>query len=499
MTAASTGYEPDRLDGQPARGWRRLLVERPRPPAIAARPGAHWLVLGTVCVGAFMNQLDASIVTVAFPTLQRNFHDSLGAVTWVGLSYLLVLVGLVTGVGRMADMVGRKLLYTYGFVVFIIGSALCGIAPSLEALIAFRVFQAIGAAMIQANSVAIIVLALPKEKLGRGIGIQGAAQALGLALGPTIGGLLIALGGWRLIFFVNVPAGIVGTVMAWYLIPRSRDLQDRVAFDWLGLGLFFPAVAALLSAVSFGNSAGWTSPTILGLFVVALVLGVGFIRRERRAPAPMLDLSLFKRIPFTAGIASGLLSYLVLFGTLFVVPFYLERALHFSPGRSGLMLGVMPVALGITAPFAGRLADRVGARPLTVLGLALAAVTMGALVLAHGSAVAIMFELLVLGLGLGMFTPPNNAAIMGSAPPGQSGVASGVLNMSRGMGTAMGLAFTSLIFGLVAGSEHASATLVSRGFVASAVFLGLIALAAMLLAALRGKTKLNLDPVASAE
>ena len=252
-------------------------------------------------------------------------------------------------------MVGRKLLYTYGFIVFIIGSALCGLAPSLDALIAFRVLQAVGAAMIQANSVAIIVLAVPKEKLGRGIGIQGAAQALGLAIGPTVGGLLIALGGWRLIFFVNVPAGIAGTVMAWYLIPRSRHLQARVPFDWLGLGLFFPAVAALLSAVSFGNSAGWTSPTIVGLFVAAVVLGVAFFRRERRTSAPMLDLSLFKRIPFAAGIASGLLSYLVLFGTLFVVPFYLERALHFSPGRSGLMLGMMPVALGITAPFAGRL------------------------------------------------------------------------------------------------------------------------------------------------
>jgi EmrB/QacA subfamily drug resistance transporter len=366
-------------------------------------------------------------------------------------------------------------------------------------LIAFRVIQAVGAAMIQANSVAIIVLALPREKLGRGIGIQGAAQALGLAFGPTVGGLLIALGGWRLIFFVNVPVGVVGTVMAWYLIPRSRHLQERVPFDWLGLGLFFPAVAAFLSAVSFGNSAGWTSPNILGLFAAAAVLGAAFIRRERRTFKPMLDLSLFKRVSFAAGIGSGLLSYMVLFGTLFVVPFYLERALHQGPGRAGLMLGVMPIALGITAPFAGRLAERVGARPLTVAGMALSAASMGALVLAHGSLGAILIELAVLGIGLGMFTPPNNAAIMGSAPREQSGVASGVLNMSRGMGTAMGLAFTSLVFGLVAGSEHASAELVTRGFEASAAFLGIVALAAMVLAALRGKSALNLDPAASAE
>lgn len=489
---------PD-VDDVPATGWRRILVEPRRPPGIAARPHAYWLVLATVCIGAFMNQLDASIVTVAFPTLQRSFHAGLGAVTWVGLSYLLVLVGLVTGVGRMADMVGRKLLYVYGFIVFIMASVLCGLAPSLLALDGFRVLQGVGAAMIQANSVAIIVLALPKEKLGRGIGIQGAAQALGLALGPTIGGLLIALGGWRLIFFINVPIGIIGSIMAWYLVPRSRHLQPKVAFDWLGLGLFFPATAALMSAVSFGNKAGWTSPTILALFGAALVLGTAFVRREHRTDSPMLDIDLFKRIPFAAGIASGTLSYLVLFGTLFVVPFYLERAVHLSPGRSGLVIGAMPIALGITAPIAGRLAERLGARPLTVAGMALSTATMGTLILLHGSLGIIMVELAVLGIGLGMFTPPNNAAIMGAAPMAQAGVASGVLNMSRGMGTAMGLAFTSLVFGLVAGSEHTSATLVTRGFETSAAFLALIALVAMVLAALRGKTGLNSDPVLLAE
>ncbi len=480
-------------------GWRRILVERRRPPSIAARPNAYWLVLATVCIGAFMNQLDASIVTVAFPTLQRSFHAGLGAVTWVGLSYLLVLVGLVTGVGRMADMVGRKLLYMYGFVVFIVGSALCAVAPSLLALDGFRVLQGVGAAMIQANSVAIIVLALPSEKLGRGIGIQGAAQALGLALGPTVGGLLIALGGWRLIFFVNVPVGIVGAVMAWFLIPRSRHLQARVPFDWIGLSVFVPAVAALLSALSFGDRVGWTSPTILGLFAGALVLGAAFFRRERRVPEPMLDLTLFKRVPFAAGITSGLLSYLVLFGTLFVVPFYLERALHLSAGRSGLILGVMPIALGITAPMAGRLAERLGARLPTVVGMAISAAVMGALIVAHGSTTAIVVELAILGVGLGLFTPTNNAAIMGSAPKEQSGVASGVLNMTRGMGTSMGLAFTSLIFGLAAGSEHASTALVTRGLETSATFLGIVALTAMVLSALRGRTRLNLDPVLSAE
>jgi EmrB/QacA subfamily drug resistance transporter len=476
-----------------------LLVEPRRPPAIANHPSACWLVLVTVCIGAFMSQLDASVVTTALPTLQHSFGATLSSVTWVGLSYLLVLVGLLTGVGRMADMVGRKLLYLYGFGVFVLGSALCGLAPTLPALIGFRVLQGVGAAMLQANSVAIVVLALPRHKLGRGIGIQGAAQALGLALGPTIGGLLIALGSWRLIFLINVPVGIVGMVMARYLVPRSRHLQVRTPFDWLGLALFVPTIGALLSAVSFGDTLGWTSPIILGLFTAAAVTGIAFVVRENRTRLPMLDLSLFRRVPFSAGITSGLLSYLVLFGVLFVVPFYLERALHMPPGRSGLLLGVMPVALGITAPLAGRLAERVGARPLTVAGMAAAAAAMGALMVVHGSAVAIGMELAVLGVGLGLFTPPNNAAIMGSIPREQSGVASGVLNTTRGLGTAMGLAFTSLVFGVVAGSTDVSAALATRGFEASAAFLCLAALVALVLAALRGRTALNHDPVLSAE
>src|ERR1700677_1654896 len=238
--------------------WHRLLVEPRRPLAIRERPNAHWLAVAAVCVGALMGQLDASIVTVALPTLQRSFHASVGSVTWVGLSYLLVLVATVTAVGRFADMWGRKLLYVYGFIIFIGASVLCGLAPDLAALCGFRALQALGAAMLQANSLAIICLVVPARSLGRAIGLQGAAQAIGLALGPSVGGLLLAAGGWRLIFFVNVPLRVFGAVAALLLVPRSRALAARVPFDYKGLGIFFPAVVILLIAISFGATAGWT-------------------------------------------------------------------------------------------------------------------------------------------------------------------------------------------------------------------------------------------------
>ena len=271
---------------QGGRVSRLLLTEPRRPRVIRERPGAPWLAVAAVCIGALMGQLDASIVTVALPTLQKSFHASVGSVTWVGLSYLVVLVATVTAVGRFADMWGRKLLYVYGFVVFIVASALCGLAPGLGALCVFRALQAVGAAMLQANSLAIITLVVPGRSLGRAIGFQGAAQAIGLALGPSVGGLLLAAGGWRLIFFVNVPLGVLGALAALLLVPRSRDLQDRVAFDWAGLGLFFPTVVALLTAISFGSDEGWTSPLIVGLFLTAALLALCFLRHERtRHPA----------------------------------------------------------------------------------------------------------------------------------------------------------------------------------------------------------------------
>jgi len=483
-------------------GWRRLLSEPRRPASIAAKPNAHWYVVGTVCVGAFMGQLDASIVVLALPTLQRSFHSTLGAVEWVSLAYLLVLVAMVTAVGRFADMVGRKLLYIYGFAIFIIGTALCGFAPNIPFLVLFRILQGFGAAMLQANSVALIVHAMPPNKLGRGIGVQGAAQALGLSLGPAVGGLLVVLGGWRLIFFVNVPAGMIGMALGWFLLPRSRHLAERQRIDWWGIATFGAAISGLMLALSFGDETGWLSAQILGFFAVAVVFGGLFLHRELTTRAPMMQLGIFKVIAFSAGISSGLLSYLALFGVLFVLPFYLEFAGHLNPGTAGLELIVLPVALGITAPIAGNIADRFGARPLTVGGMVLAAVSLVAIALHPVPGGVLLLELAVTGVGLGMFTPPNNAAIMGAAPRQHSGMASGILNMTRGMGTSLGVALTGLVFGLAAGTtaSHAqSPDLVTKGLVAAVLFLAAISLLAAALAALRGNTELNTDRTLTAE
>jgi EmrB/QacA subfamily drug resistance transporter len=470
-----------------------LLRERPRPDRIRRRADAHWLVVATVCVGAFMGQLDASIVTLAFPTLRAEFHTTLAAVEWVGLAYLLALVGTVMAVGRLADMVGRKLLYTYGFGVFTLASAGCALAPNLPVLVACRIVQGVGAAMLQANSVALIATAMPHGRLGRGIGAQGTAQALGLALGPAVGGLLITLGGWRLLFLVNVPAGLLGTVAGLLLLPRSRNLASRTPFDWAGLGLFVPAAGALLLALSLGASGQLAIPASLALSIVAIAAGAVFIRRERRTAAPMLDPRLFTRRPFATGVGAGLGGYLVLFGVLFVTPFFLEGVRHQHTATAGLILAVLPAALGLAAPLAGVLTDRRGPRTPTVVGMLTA--TAGLLLLAgtstgHGPTWTLAAALAIVGLGAGMFMPANSTAIMTSAPSRQAGLAGGVLNLTRGVGTSLGVALTGLVFELAAGGATSAtlpAALTQRGFTAAALFLAATAAATAALCAARPK------------
>jgi MFS family permease len=342
--------------------------------------------------------------------------------------------------------------------------------------------------MLQANSVALIATAIPRASLGRAIGVQGAAQAIGLALGPTVGGLLIGVAGWRSIFFLNGPVGVIGLVLAWVLLPRSRDLAPRARFDWVGLSLFCPAVVALLLALNVaGNSAfGW--PLLL-LLAAAVLVGF-FLHRERHTRAPLIDLRLFRDLDFSAGVASGLLSYVVLFSVLFVVPFFLEHARHLSTTRAGLELGVLPIALAVVAPFAGRARDRIGARMPTVTGMLVVAAMLLGLAFADRSSVGVVMLLAGIGVGLGLFTPANNAAIMAAAPREHSGMAGGILNLTRGLGTAVGVAVTGLVLGLRNAERlHASSHVVSVGFQTCAVVLSAVAVAAAALASLRAPAR----------
>ncbi len=431
-----------------------FLSEPRRPAAIRESPHAPWFVVGTVCIGAFMGQLDASIVTLALPHLGHDLHVGIGAVEWVALAYMLTLIATVATIGHFADAFGRKLLYSYGFGVFTLASALCGLAPSLSVLIAARVVQALGAAMLQANSVALITEAMPPESLSRGIGIQGAAQALGLALGPAAGGLLLALGGWRLIFLVNLPAGALGLALGWLFLPRSRSRREIGHGDPIGALLLALGAGGPLAYLSLAERAGYGSGVLLALLTCGVAAAVGFVWHERRSSSPLIELSMLRRPALSIGLGSGLISYLMLFGALFVVPYFLNDQ-HIGPAQAGLELAVLPVAIGVTAPIAGRLTNRLGARTLTAGGIAAAGAGLALVGFVHGTA-GLLAGLALAGIGLGAFTPSNNASIMSAAPGGHTGLVGGLLNMTRGAGTALGVAVAGALFtAAVAGSTGA--------------------------------------------
>jgi EmrB/QacA subfamily drug resistance transporter len=484
---------------------RPLFAEHAPLPGLARWPAYRWLVVGTVCLGAFLGQLDASIAGLVLPTLEEVFNAPVASVEWVALAYLLTLAVLVVPLGRLADLLGRKMLYTWGFVIFITGSALCGFAPTLNWLIATRVLQAVGAAMLQANSVAIITAAVPRRALGRAIGVQGAAQAVGLSVGPSVGGILIDTLGWQWVFFIAVPFGLLGTVVGWLVLPKTtreaiaEAVHEPQRFDWLGAALLGAGVALVLLAMTYGNAWGWTSPRLALTVALAGICLVTFWIAESRSASPLIDPALLRVRSFSLGLLAGLLSYAVLFGSLFLMPFYLERILGQTAAQAGLLLTPIPIALGLLAPISGALADRIGPVSLTVTGMASAAVALAALALLPDVPLPATLGLLaLLGIGLGLFTPPNNAAVMGSAPPHRLGVAGGILNMARSIGTSLGVASTGAVLTVrlsmrlgtpVARTLDAPPAALLPSFHETLVFLAALAILAGLLSIVRVRTK----------
>ena len=393
----------------------------PPPADSVARLPSYWLfVIGTVCIGAFMGQVDSSIAQLLLPKLELEFNARLSTVSWVAVSYLLAMAAFLPIFGRLADMMGRKLLYTGGFLLFVLSSALCGLAPSLPVLIAFRVLQGIGAALLSSNSVAIVVAAAGPARRGRALGILSAAQAVGLSTGPALGGLVLDLLDWRWVFWINVPVGLAGTVLGWFLLPPTKDLPDEGRFDWKGALLIAPALTAVVAMLNEGYAWGVTSPTLIGCAVLALILLTLFVRCERRAEAPLIDFALFRRSAFLTGNVAGLLSYAALFGLFFLMPFVFVRVYQDSIFSAGLRLSIVPVMLGLVAPVGGALYDRLGARLLTASGMLICVLALALLFAVmdgtQASLALVMLALAIFGVGQGLFISPNNSAIMAAAP-----------------------------------------------------------------------------------
>jgi EmrB/QacA subfamily drug resistance transporter len=408
---------------------------------------SKWAVLSTVLVGVFMAMIDSSVVNVALPTMVGALHTDFASIQWVPLSYMLTVTCLMMLVGRLADLWGKRAIYAAGYVVFTMASLLCGLASGLETLIASRVLQGVGAATIMAIGPAVLVETFPPRERGRAIGITGSVVSLGIILGPTVGGMLLKHAGWSWIFFLNLPLGVLGTILVLRLVSPARP-ERRERFDLLGAFTLSLALLGLLLGLTVGQKPQLGAAIPAGLFALGAVALATFLYVELKAPSPLVDLRLFRNGTFSANLAASFLSFITVAGTVVLMPFYLQDVLKADPQSAGLALAAMPVVLGVVAPIAGSLSDRHGTARVSAVGLVF--VGLGFLLLrtlnTETSLLGYVLRFLPVGLGLGLFQSPNNSAILGSAPRERMGVASGLLAVARTLGQTTGIAVLTAVW-----------------------------------------------------
>ncbi len=433
-----------------------------------------------------MSALDGSVANIILPVVSQDLHSDVATVEWVVTIYLLVVSGLLLSFGRLGDLRGHKSIFLLGFIFFVVGSALCGLSQAAEILIAFRALQALGAAMLFANSPAILTANFPAQQRGQALGMQGMMTYLGLTVGPSLGGWLTSTFSWHAVFFINVPIAALGLLLGALFIPRDTPAEHREQFDWAGAITFSAGLVALLLALNQGSTWGWTSPAILGLTAVALVFLAAFIILEVRVHFPMLDLSLFANRLFSAAAASALLNYITSNCVLFLLPFYLIEGRGLDAAQAGLILTAQPAVMVIAAPISGTLSDRIGSRAPGTVGMAIMA--FGAFLLSRLSAESAMSSVIValaiVGLGTGIFVSPNNSALLGSAPKHRQGIASGILATCRNVGMVLGVGLSGAIFTTVMGTEGSAALIqaADTGFIVAAG----VAVLGMVTSAVRG-------------
>ncbi len=393
-----------------------------------------------------MAPLDASVVNVALPDIAHTFRVGVDATEWVLLSYMLVTSSMLILFGRLGDMLGQRAVYLIGFVVFGVCSAACAFAPSLVMLVVARVAQAVGAAMLMSSSPAIITNAFPANERGRAIGMNGAAVAAALAVGPALGGVIVTYAHWPWIFLINVPISIVALILAWRILRPEE--HKRAKFDVGGALLGGVSIFVFTLALSRSHIWGWTSAITWGCIVLSVAGILAFYRLERKLDAPMLDFSLFENKTFFFSVLSAVFYFCASYALFFTVPLVAQEQMRDSALHAGLLLTPIFALNVIVAPLAGWLSDRIPARYISTAGAVMFAAGLIVLgLLPDHPAVHLLVGCLVLsGAGTAVFTQPNNSTIMGSAPAQRRGVAAGILATARTTGQLLGVAFAGAIY-----------------------------------------------------
>jgi len=414
-------------------------------------------VLMTVACGTFMATLDSSIVNIALPTLTKALSTDLRSIKWVVIVYLLTITCTLLPFGRLSDLYGRQRVFQSGFLIFIVGSALCGASTDLTYLILSRIFQGMGASMLMANGPAIITAAFERKQRGKALGVLSMVVSLGLVSGPSVGGFLIHNFGWRSIFWVNLPIGLLGFVFAHWRLDREMGKSHPGPFDWGGAFLQFILLLSFIFLVdpptlnAFGSRPFEISVWILALLV--FVLGRIFYEVERQVPEPILDFSLFKIRTFAAANLANFLNFVAYSSLLVLMPFYLEEVLDLSPNQAGVLMSAIPLTVFIVAPVSGYLADRFGTRGLSVVGGSISSIVLLSMAGLFGSGFTestihpfVLLGLCLVGFASGLFQSPNNVALMSSIPQDKLGVASALMATIRNLGLVTGTGLAAKVF-----------------------------------------------------
>lgn len=418
--------------------------EHSRPPQ---RIG---LVLAVVMVGTFLAPLDASIVNVALPAISKELAVPLTMVQWVATGYLITTATLTITMGRLGDVWGLRKVYVLGFAVFGLGSLACAFSPTFWILVAARVFQAVGASMIFAVGPALVAVTVPPQRRGWALGLVSLAVALGLTLGPPLGGLLTGLFGWPAIFLVNVPLSIAVGVLAWFALPTDEPIPAD--FDLLGAALAGAMLLSMLFGLTTAEQLATSWPLVVAAAAATVGFGALFARHERRARDPMVDMDLLLSGPFGVPAAAALLAYVPLAAVVFLMPFYFTGVRGLSEQATGLSLMITPVAMAALSPVFGRLSDSWGSRGLATSGMLVVAAGTTWLSFVQESTAMwfILGGLFLAGLGIAMFQTPNTSAILGATPRDRMGVGSAIVGEARSIGQAVGIAMAATVLGLAA-------------------------------------------------
>jgi EmrB/QacA subfamily drug resistance transporter len=458
-----------------------------------------WWTLVAVAVGLFMIMLDNTVVNVALPSIRRDLGISISELEWVVNAYALTFGVLLLSGGKLADMLGRRLIFIVGLVIFTGSSLFCGLAGSAGLLIGARVVQGVGAALMNPATLSIITATFPPRQRGTAIGIWAGVSALALAIGPLVGGLITEHINWSWVFYINIPVGIAGIFAARIFIDESRDESAEQRLDLPGLITSAFGLFALTYALIESNDRGWGSAYVLSLFVASAVSLVAFVLLEQRQRLPMLDLGLFRNLTFASANAVMFLIGLAMFGMFFFVSIFVQNVLGYSPTKAGATFLPMTMLIILVAPNAGRLSDKYGPRSMMVPGLVLVSLSLLLFSIQDetSSFWSLLPALIVGGFGMAMAMAPTTSAAMGSVPIDKAGVGSAVINSMRQVGGSVGIAVLGAIIATRFDQSHPNPHAFVQGFQLSTRVAAGIALAGVLVAAF-GIRKVRAEPAAEA-